>query len=111
MKKETQKRPNHRSVMLTVSRTEYEAIRALDRADKLPVYVVNDIIRTSRCGENAQHHWERRIVTVRAAVRGGWPYMKVRWSGGSKALRVEVSEITGEVDASFFRCLVQKMGV
>lgn len=113
MKKENRKRPHHRSIMLTVSKREYDDIKAW-KGTNCPVVirVVNDIIRTSRCGSKPGHHWERRYETVTSAIRGGWQYMKVRHSGGCEPLRVKiVRTIACLKDSPYFSCSVEQMEV
>lgn len=105
------RRPHHRAIMLTVSKREYDDIVAWGGANcPVAIQVVNDIIRTSRCGMSDKHHWERRYETVCAAIRGGWRYMKVRHSGGCKPLRVKILR-TREClkDSPYFMCSVIQM--
>lgn len=112
MKEEKVKsRPHHRAIMLTVSKEEYKAIKDhVGDMTTVMIQPVNDIIRTSRCGMNSRHHWERRIATVRAAIRGGWPFMKVRHSGGCKPLRVKVTYLFDcKDDLPCFDCSVIQM--
>ena len=85
------RRPHHRPVMLTIGRAEYNRLKS---GHTVNAACANDIIRTSRCGAENEHHWERRVTTVDIALRNGWKKMNARWNGDEPAIKVEVLKIS-----------------
>ena len=94
------RRPYHRPVMLTIGRELYNLIKS---GYTVNAACANDIIRTSRCGADDEHHWERRADTVANALRNGWKKMNARWNGDEPAIQVEVLNIAyGSPDDPYF---------
>lgn len=79
------RRPHHRPIILTVSREDYDLLKSSGIG--IRVRACNDLVRTSRCGAENEHHWERRVDTLICAARGGYHTVDVRSSGDDEHLK------------------------